>query len=80
VYLDFPQDRTSIDGGTQAQKMQLYKWLNEVGLPAIKKKLASGNMTGASSDWVEFEQGAYVIAATPNASHGYLYVGAWTKA
>jgi hypothetical protein len=33
-------------------------------------------MGSDSNEWVEHTDGKFIIKATPNASYGYLYIGA----
>jgi hypothetical protein len=51
-------------------------WIDNVGLPAVRK-WADGVATDGS-DKFNFEDKEYHIIATPNQSHGYMYIGAWS--
>lgn len=55
----------------------LIDWLNKTGLPELKKMQAFKRLSVSSSEVVEFKEGQFTIRCTPNASHGYLYIGAW---
>ena len=74
--IDLLWDRQSMDG-LKEDKEPLSKWINETGLPGLKKILKSDYLAGDEHREVEFREGGYVIKANPRASHGYLYMGAW---
>lgn len=73
-YVDVVWDRCQMVGGTDAERSALARWIDKVGMPAIRK-LAKA-MTGDQDFEERFEQGGYFIVANPKRSHGYLYIGA----
>ena len=64
--------------GTIEDRRALQKWINTTGLPALRKKVKGLDTRGR--DVVSFESKGYRIEASPQASAGYLYVGAWPVA
>ena len=55
----------------------LEAWLNTRGLNALRARLKLDYLDVAARREVRVERGGYVIVANPNASYGYLYLGAW---
>jgi hypothetical protein len=55
----------------------LLDWLNMVGMKELQKLQAFKRLTGDSSEVVEFSDGQFTLQCSPNASFGYLYLGAW---
>lgn len=62
------------------EENQFFRWINEVGLRAIREGLKMGCeklIDPRSKDCTEVAEDGYKMIATPNASHGYLYIAAW---
>ena len=59
--------------GEKPDRDELVAWLNTTGMPWLK---ANCRMPSNSSERIEFKDGKFIIRATPNASYGYLYIGA----
>ena len=74
--IDLVPDRKSIVGGTDKEREALYRWLDTKGLKAIKHH-ALQNLDITSDETVGWSDGIYTIAASPKASHGYLYIVAF---
>jgi hypothetical protein len=70
--IDILYDRQSCLG-EKADRDELVEWLNDKGMPWLK---ANCKMSSSSTERIEFKDGKYIIRATPNASYGYLYIGA----
>lgn len=60
--------------GNNAKLQELTKWLDDVALPKLRKEI---DFDIASEETWTFTDGQFTIAASPRASHGYLYIGAW---
>lgn len=52
-------------------------WLNLTGMREIKAKLEEALIEPDSEAVVSFDDGPRHIEASPQRSHGYLYIGAW---
>lgn len=62
--------------GRDDEKLDRLKiWINAKGLPFLWKE--SKTLYGDEDRTVEFKDGLYHIIASPQASHGYLYIRAW---
>ncbi len=76
-YIDLVHDRQSFVGQDHPRKEEFMKWLNEVALLALRKW---AEPVGSNSrDVFTYGNGVFVLKASPNASYGYLYIGAWLK-
>ena len=67
-------DRQSAEG-VQDQP-EFGKWLDDTGLPWLRKRLKEAGLGSDSRDVLSFAEGNYRIQASPNGSYGYLYIGA----
>jgi hypothetical protein len=81
-YIDLVWDRQSLhvygdedDGVKRAVEKNLVDWINNKGLPAMRKQCES--LSGADADVETFDDGPYHIEASPQRSYGYLYIRAW---
>ena len=61
---------------TDDDKAAFVTWLNKTGLPKMRKAVEAAWLEGSSSELIEVVDGGYKIAASPNASYGYLYINA----
>ena len=52
-------------------------WLNDTAMPQIKELLIKELVEGDSDQVVGWDDGPRHIEASPQRSHGYLYIGAW---
>ena len=76
-YIDLVHDRQSFVGQDHPRSEEFMGWLNKTALPALRK-WAEG--VGLDSRAVfEFGNGLFALKASPNASYGYMYIGAWLK-
>lgn len=73
-------DRRGLVGGDETAQRALCAWLSKKGLPALTKLVKAGGPSPDERCEIRVEDGDYVIVANPNASYGYLYIGAWQKA
>jgi len=62
----------------QPDKEVFFNWINKVALPAVTSW--ARNQNPASREVFVASNNEFVLKATPNASFGYLYLGAWTRA
>ena len=74
--VDLLHDRKSMEGDPLSLEL-LCAWLDKVGLLRLIKECNERFIMPDSEDVVEFTDGLYSLRATPRASHGYLYIGAW---
>ena len=77
AYIDLLADRQSFVDQGHPEKKQFVDWINKKGLPACRKW--AGDIDQSSREVFTFEEGEYVLKASPNASYGYLYIGCWLK-
>jgi hypothetical protein len=74
-YIDLVHDRQSFVGNEHERKQEFLDWLNKTALPALRK-WAEG-VSPDSRDVFVYGNGVFVLKASPNASYGYMYIGAW---
>ena len=74
-YIDLLTDRQSFVGNEHPRKEEFVKWVSRVALPALRK-WAEGVRLDSKEVFV-FGNGVFVLKASPNASYGYMYIGAW---
>ena len=55
----------------------LWKWLDEWGLPTLRKELERLHVQANDEEDIVVESHGYKLVANPNRSYGYLYIGAW---
>ena len=65
------------DGTNKEARETLWKWIQEKGLPRLRKELRNQRITQRDHILVTVIDRRYTIIANPNASYGYLYLGAW---
>ncbi len=58
----------------------LNTWINEVGLPRLRKECSARCITTDCNEVITFTDGKYTMTASPRESCGYLYIGAWVTA
>jgi hypothetical protein len=71
--IDIPPDR-KIWKGAKKNCRALGAWLSKVGIPGLKEVLRRSGLTGRDRDEVKFADMEFVVAASPRASYGYLYL------
>ena len=79
AYIDLLQDRQSFVGQEDPKKQEFVDWINKRALPSCRKWADDKWVMGDSREVFTFEEGEYVLKASPNASYGYMYIGAWKK-
>jgi hypothetical protein len=75
--IDLLPDRQGA-AGDQAALNDLIAWVNKIGLPYLREEVVK--VSRSSSEVVNRDDSAYHIEASPQSSHGYLYIGAWKLA
>lgn len=55
----------------------LWKWLDEWGLPALRKALSDNLVRSNDEEDIVVDSHGFKLIANPNRSYGYLYIGAW---
>jgi len=76
VEIDLLWDRQQGRGPDEGREA-LGAWLNSTALPWLRKECAQQGLEGSSSAVVSWDDSGYRIAASPNASYGYLYIVAY---
>lgn len=76
--IDLLPDRQSVvlDEPLSKADRAFMDWVNKKGLPWLRKHVRSSGLCPDSYARLKFEDGRFVIEATPNGSYGYLYIGA----
>ena len=75
--VDLLPDRQSCKCADGLDPKPLLNWLNSKGMRELQKLRAFTFLAGDSTEVVEFKDGQFTIQCCPNASYGYLYIGAW---
>ena len=76
--IDLLSDRQGMsEGGTEAERKQLSAWLNKAGLPALRRLCRTMQLWTDSHHVAELDLDGWHIEASPQGSHGYLYIGVW---
>jgi hypothetical protein len=57
------------------RRKRLAKWINDTALPFLRKEAT--RLYGDESRIVTLDDGLFHIEASPQSSHGYLYIRAW---
>ena len=79
-YIDIVHDRKNSrnlfdSGGMMMEHVKPFSfWLDKVALPALREW--AKNIPTNSREVFEFKTFRFIMRATPNASYGYMYVGA----
>jgi hypothetical protein len=77
AFIDLVHDRQTAVGHDHPKMFEFVDWVNSKALPACRKWAEV--IDGGSREVFTFEEGEYVLKASPNASYGYMYIGAWKK-
>ncbi len=80
--IDLLPDRQTFQGPEQDQSLERQDfnflsfvwWVNNTALPWLREEVK--NLGTDSGKIVEFGEGRFFMAASPQSSHGYLYIGA----
>ena len=73
--LDFLHDRQQALGSEKARAL-LGKWIARTALPRLKKHIRENRWDSASREVFELNIGPCTLKASPNGSHGYMYLTA----
>lgn len=63
--------------GDDAKLKKLCDWLDRKGLKLLRQRCMAEYLTTDSDDTITVTDGAFTLVASPRASYGYLYIGAW---
>ncbi len=74
---DLLGDRQDCKGGTPEQCKEFGKWLNEYGIPAIKKLTRDEYLEPREDRAVSICLHQWFIVVNPRSSYGYLYIGVY---
>ena len=77
VMIDILHDRQDRFGDTEQLK-PLCGWIGD-SLKALRVELAGRDVRGDSTETVRIEADGFVLEASPNGSHGYLYIVAYVQ-
>lgn len=80
--IDLLPDRQTFRAPEQDQKLDrrdfanlsLVHWINTKALPWLREE--AKKLSGSSNKVIQFSEGRFLIAASPQSSYGYLYIGA----
>ncbi len=75
--IDILPDRQGFAGGDLKARKALMSWLNGTGLRDLRKLVKAQWLSRQSAEVVAVERDGYRLEASPQRSHGYLYMGAW---
>ena len=75
--IDLLPDRQGCKCAEGLASKPLLDWLNTVGMKELQKMRAFKSISSDSTEVVEFKDGEFTVQCCPNASYGYLYIGAW---
>jgi hypothetical protein len=75
--VDLLWDRQDMQGGTEEQRKEFAKWLNEYGIPEIKKMTKDEYLEPREDRYVERQLHDYHIIINPRSSYGYLLIGVY---
>jgi hypothetical protein len=70
-------ERQVRDGGTEDDRAELLTWLDSVGFPALRARLALERPAPESAAILKVEAGGFFLRATPARSRGCLFIAAW---
>ena len=74
--LEFLPGRGS-EVGEDSQVQSLVAWLNQKGLPLLKKHIKTQNWNSSTTDVFVYIDGQKRMEASPNGSFGYMYISAY---
>lgn len=78
--IDLLGDRQTWKGDDEQAKADLLRWINKFGLPELRKWVATKCNGSSSRQLFTYHSGPYYLLASPNASYGYVYIGAFPVA
>lgn len=67
--------------GDEKELQSLVEWVKTTGLPNLEKIIdeKASFSTSTSREVFKFNDGGYVLEASPQGSAGYLYIGVWKE-
>jgi len=75
IFIDLVHDRMCIYGDRESEAVRnLHRWLNKNGMPELLSLCIEMHITVNDYRHIEYQSDGYIIKATPNGSHGYLYI------
>lgn len=74
--LEFLPGRGS-EVGEDSQVQSLVDWLNQKGLPLLKKHIKTQNWNSSTTDVFVYIDGQKRMEASPNGSFGYMYISTY---
>lgn len=75
--IDLLPDRQTYRSEADLDPTPLMDWVNNYGLPELKKNRGFKHFDRGDHGFVEIREKQFTLMASPHASHGYLYIGAW---
>jgi len=78
--VDILPNRQGFAGPEGKPREALLSWINRTALPKIRAMVKAQSLDGSTREVISFDSRGYHIEACPQASHGYLYLGAWERA
>jgi hypothetical protein len=75
--IDLVWDRQGMNGGSPDDQATLLAWLNGTGLAALRERCTVARLAPSSRDEIHVKIDGFALLASPRASYGYLYIGAW---
>lgn len=75
-YIELLSRRTQTTGGTNVEQTSINSWVENVGLPALRKLVAAERLRDDEERIVTYRDATsrYFISAGPKGTHGYLYI------
>lgn len=71
------QQFNNTDDDRKKDREALWRWIQEKGLPRLRKQLRQQGVTARDDVLVCVVDRKHTIIANPRKSYGYLYIGAW---
>lgn len=75
--IDLLPDRQSWSDSDSEALSRLQNWINGKGLPWLRAE--TKGLSPAASSVLIHDEGEFHLEASPQQSHGYLYIGAWQR-
>ncbi len=75
IYIDLVPDRMHTHGDKNNETVKrMHDWLNKTGIPELRRVCSEMRIASNSHSHIEYKSDGHIIRATPNGSHGYLYI------
>jgi hypothetical protein len=72
--LDFLYDRQQVTDGNALSKARLLKWVDSRAIPLLKVWIKDNCVSPSAAIQFEHQEFKYIMRASPNQSHGYMYI------